>query len=39
MSSTLPGRCPQRPYYRFYYGRPRIVVEKGGAGLQPIKIG
>jgi hypothetical protein len=26
-SSSLFDRCPQRAYYRFYYGRPRIVVD------------
>ena len=26
-SSSLFGRCPQRPHYRFYYGGPRIVVD------------
>jgi hypothetical protein len=27
-SSSRSDRCPQRPYYRFYYGRPGIVAER-----------
>jgi hypothetical protein len=26
-SSSLQDRCSQRPYYRFYYGRPRITAD------------
>jgi hypothetical protein len=26
-SSSQPDCCPQRPYYRFYYGRPRIIAD------------
>jgi hypothetical protein len=26
-SSSRPDRCPQRPYYHFYYGRPRILTD------------
>ena len=25
--SSLPNRYPQSPYYRFYYGRPRIITD------------
>jgi hypothetical protein len=26
-SSSQPDCRPQRPYYRFYYGRPRIIAD------------
>jgi hypothetical protein len=28
-SSSRSDRCPQRPYYHFYYGRPRILSDNG----------
>ncbi|MGH3833461.1 MAG: hypothetical protein ACRDRS_24005 [Pseudonocardiaceae bacterium] len=35
--SSRPDRCPQHPYYRFYYGRPRIVADNS-ARLPPLGV-